>query len=230
MADANVWGTVAETAVGVGSAVMASNAASEQEDYMQQLVNQGSENRDLIESVDRYFLGGGNASKLDIPGFSEQFGQLDYYREQSEAQIDQEYRNSLQNIEDTMPAGGSKMRALAELSLQAQDAKNRVNQEYEAKKNDLDVQLTNQYLQGAMGRQNGVSLNTQYAAGMQGLGQTQNQLASIGSSLGQLAGSIGKEDKGLLKYYEATKPVPASGTLQGADYEDIYDSMDWTIE
>lgn len=228
MGDA-VWSAAATAAVGIGSAVMANSQASKQEDYMQELVNQGSANRDLIEGIDRYFLGGGKASGLDIPGFSQQFGQLDYMREEQEKRIDQEIRNSRQMIEDTMPSGGAKLRALAELSINSQDAKNRVSQEYEAKKNDLDVQLTNQYLQGAMGRQNGVDLNTQYAYGMQGLMGSQNQLYGIGESLGKLAGSLSKSKKGSeIEDYQkqlpqAVAPVSAYSTMDN----DMWDNDMW---
>jgi len=225
MGDA-VWGAAANAAVGIGSAVMANSQASAQEDYMQQLINQGQGNRDLIEGIDRYFLGGGKASALDIPGFTEQFGQLDYMREENEKMIDQEMRNMQQQIEDTMPSGGAKLRALADLSIKAQDAKNRVNQEYEAKKNDMDVQLTNSYLQGAMGRQSGVSPNTQYAYGMQGLMGTQQQMYGIGESLGKLAGSIGGKSGSGMEYYQkelpqAADPVGARSTMDNDMWNDF---------
>jgi hypothetical protein len=232
MGDA-VWGAAANAAVGIGSAVMAKSAADDQTDYMQQLVDQGSGNRELIEGIDRYFLGGGRAVDYDIPGFSEQFGQLDYMREEQESMVDEEVRNSRQLIEDTMPSGGSKLRALAELSIKSQDAKNRVNQEYEAKKNDLDVQLTNQYMTGAMGRQNGVGLNNQFAYGMQGLMGTQNQMYGIGQSMGKLAGSLGRSGGGSGLTYtrpleSAKPPVGAGSTIdwdeaQEGDYWDFTD-------
>lgn len=233
MGDA-AWGAAASAAVGIGTAVMAKSAASDQEDYMQSLVNQGQGNRDLIEGIDRYFLGGGRAIDYDIPGFSQQFGQLDYMREEQESMIDEEVRNSQQLIEDTMPEGGSKLRALAELSIKSQDAKNKVNQEYEAKKNDLDVGLTNQYLQGAMGRQGGVGYDTQYAYGMQGLMNSQNMMAGIGQSLGRLAGSVGQDKSGSgMEYYQkqipqAPAPVSAYGTVskQAANNGDYWDFSD----
>ena len=238
MGDA-VWSAAATTAVGIGSAVMASDQASKQEDYMQQLVDQGSGNRDLIEGIDRYFLGGGKASELDIPGFSQQFGQLDYMMQEQGKLVDQEVLKSRQLIEDTMPEGGAKLRALAELSIQSQDAKNKLSREYEAKKNDLDVQLTNQYMTGAMGRQSGVGLNTQYAYGMQGLMGSQEQMYGIGKSLGQLAGELGKDKTGSgLEYYQkqlpqAVSPVGARDMLrEGNEYWDFSDDgyADWTLE
>ena len=235
-----VWSAAATTAVGIGSAVIANNAASDQAEYMQQLTDQGSGNRDLREGVDRYFLGGGKASELNIPGFSEQFGQLDYMREEQESMVDEEVRNSRQLIEDTMPSGGAKLRALAELSIKSQDAKNKVNQEYEAKKNDLDVQLTNQYMQGAMGRQGStVGLNTQYSMGMQGLQNSQNLMGGIGESLGSLAGSIGKKLGGTsitVTPGTTVKPVAPSGTLgRSPSYGpwgggDTFFDEDFTIE
>jgi len=194
MGDA-VWGAAANAAVGIGSAVMASNQASKQEDYMQEVINQGQGNRDLIEGIDKYFLGGGRASELNVPGFADQFGQLDFMRQEQEQAVEKQAREARQMIEDTMPSGGAKLRALADLSIKAQDAKNKVSREYEAKKNDLDIQLTNSYMQGAMGRQSGVSPNTQYAYGMQGLQGSQNLMSGIGQSLGQLAGQLGKDKK-----------------------------------
>jgi hypothetical protein len=232
------WGAAASAAVGIGTAVMANSQASEQEDYMQSLVNQGQGNRDLIEGIDRYFLGGGRAADYDIPGFADQFGQLDFMREEQEQLIDNEVRDSQQLIEDTMPSGGSKLRALAELSIKSQDAKNTINREYEGKKNDLDVNLTNQYLQGAMGRQGGVGYDTQYAYGMQGLQNSQNMMAGIGTSLGRLAGSLGKDKKGMevevipKSGYDIT-PTGAGSTIQeGNDYWDFADDnyADWRIE
>jgi len=218
MGDA-IWGAAANAAVGIGSAVMAKSAADDQSEYMQQLVDQGSGNRDLREGVDRYFLGGGKASGLNIPGFSEQFGQLDFMREEQEGMVDEEVRNSRQMIEDTMPSGGAKLRALAELSIKSQDAKNKVNREYEAKKNDLDVQLTNSYMQGAMGRQGStVGLNTQYSMGMQGLQNSQNLMGGIGAGLGKLAGSIGRGGGTTVSVTPGTtiKPVSAGSTLGGS--------------
>ncbi len=217
-----IWSAAAQVAVGIGTAVIASSQADKQEEYMQQLVDKGGANQELIEGIDRYFLGGGKASSIDIPGFSQQFGQLDYMREQQESMIDQEIRNSRQMIEDTMPGGGAKLRALAELSIKSQDAKNKINQEYEGKKNDLDVNLTNQYLQGAMGRQTGVPYGTQYAYGMQGLMNTQGQMSGLGTSLGKLAGSIGKTGGSTLQYTKevpkAVSPVSPYGTIESDPY------------
>ena len=216
MGDA-VWGAAANAAVGIGSAVMAKSAADDQTDYMQSLVDQGQGNRELIEGVFRYFLVGGIAIEYEIPGFIKQFGMMDFMREEQEKMVDEEVRNSRQLIEDTMPSGGSKLRALAELSIKSQDAKNRVNQEFEAKKNDLDVKLTNEYMTGAMGRQNGVGYDTQFAYGMQGLMGSQNNMYGIGQSMGRLAGSLGKSAGSGLTYTKglpaASTPVSASGTL-----------------
>jgi len=223
MGDA-AWGAAATAAVGIGTAVMANNAASNQEDYMQSLVSQGQGNRDLIDKINQHFLGGGRAIDLDIPGFSNQFGQLDFMREEQEKMIDDEVRDSQQLIEDTMPSGGSKLRALAELSIKSQDAKNTVNREYEAKKNDLDVNLTNQYLTGAMGQRGGVSPNTQYFMGMQNLANSQNMMAGIGTSLGRLAGSLGQDRGGTgMEYYQkqlpqAATPVSASGVVDSPSF------------
>jgi hypothetical protein len=191
---AAAWSAAAQAAVGIGTAVVANSQANEQEEYMQSLVNQGQGNRDLIEGIDRYFLGGGRAVDYDIPGFSEQFGQLDNTTKELISKVDDDMWFGQQQIEDTMPAGGSKLRALAELSIKGQDVKAQIRREYEAKKNDLDVNLTNSYLQKAMGRQGGVDYNTQYSMGMQGLLSSQNMMAGIGSSLGRLAGSFGKDD------------------------------------
>jgi hypothetical protein len=213
------WGAAANAAVGIGTAVMANSAASDQEEYMQSLVNQGQGNRELIESIDRYFLGGGRAAEYDIPGFSDQFGQLDFMREEQEKMIDDEVRDSQQMIEDTMPDGGSKLRALAELSIKSQDAKNTVNREYEAKKNDLDVNLTDKYLQGAMGRQNGVPYGTQYAYGMQSMMNSQNMMAGIGQGMGRLATELGRDrSKQMVEYYPkeslGAEPVSSQGTIK----------------
>lgn len=224
-----IWGAAAEAAVGIGTAVYASSQAGDQEEYMQSLVNQGSGNRDMIEGIDRYFLGGGKASALDIPGFADQFGQLDFMRQEQESLVEQEIRNSQQMIEDTMPSGGAKLRALAELSIKSQDAKNTVTREYEGKKNDLDVQLTNQYMQGAMGRQSGVGLNTQYAMGNQNLQTSQNMMAGIGQGLGNLAGSLaGGNERPQYEYTPPRAPTSASSTLNWdeANNEDYWDFTD----
>ncbi len=223
-----MWGAAAEAAVGVGSAMYASSQAGDQEEYMQGLVNQGQGNRDLIEGIDRYFLGGGRAKDYDVPGFSNQFGQLDFMRQEQEGLVGQEIRKAQQQIEDTMPQGGAKLRALAELSIKSQDAKNKISREWEGKKNDLDVQLTNQYMQGAMGRQSGVSLNTQYAMGNQNLQNSQKMMSEIGQGLGSLAGSLGKRKKPKYEYTPPKSPGSADSTLDWdeANNEDYWDFSD----
>lgn len=189
------FGDVVKTVVGVGGLASSTYAASDQAKYMNSLLNEGADQRALVRGIDKYFLGGGRARQLDIPGMQDQFAEIDYGVQEQLRNIDSQAAKSKQQIADTLPSGGAKLRALADLAVQTQEARGKAIREAQSAKRDLDVKLTNEYLQAAMGRKTGVGYDTQLYAAMQDYGNRQKDIASIGTVLGSMLGE-GEGDKG----------------------------------
>jgi hypothetical protein len=185
---------IAKTVIGVGGVVGSTMAASSQAKYMNQLMSEGSEQRGRVAGIDNYFMGGGRAQGLAVPGFQEQFSEIDFAVQEQLRNLEREAGKSRQMISDTLPAGGAKLRALADLAMRTQEEKSKVVKEAQTRKRDLDVQLTNQYLQAAMGRQHGVSMDARMSAALQDYGGRQRDIAALGSALGGLAEGYGGQE------------------------------------
>ena len=172
-------GDIVNTVVGVGGTVASSIAASSQADYMNQMMQQGNVQRAQVAGLDEYFLGGGKASNLNIPGFQDQFASLDFAEQEQLRTIDEQSAKARQMIADNIPSSGAKLRALADLAMQTQDAHSKVVRETQTKKRDMDIQLTNQYLQNAMNRQVGPTQNARLEAAQRDYQNRQDDITAI---------------------------------------------------
>ena len=211
-------GTIVQTVVGVGGVVGGLVSGQKQAKYMNQLVNQGAENRARVAGVDEYFLGGGRAQELNIPGMQNIFAEVDSSVQEQLRNIDSQAAKSRQMIADSLPTGGAKLRALADLSMQTQDARGKVIRESQTKKQELDTQLTNQYLQSAMGRYGSVGAESAMTSALGNYQNTQQDLRALGMTLGSLGRTDTDEQTGVqtgLSYDEYSVP----GALGGAKTE-----------
>lgn len=209
-------GSVVQAVVGVGGAVASSIAAGSQADYMNQMLKQGQGQAARVAGLDEYFLGGGRASKLNVPGFREQFAEVDYALQEQLRTLDEQSEKARQQIADNIPSGGAKLRALAQLSVSTQDARGKVVREAQTKKRDMDVELTNSYLQAAMNRKPGASQDARLWASMRGYESGQADIRAIGSALGSLGEQVTAEKpKGL--EYTVPEVEPASTWTAGSD-------------
>jgi hypothetical protein len=220
-------GDVVNTVVGAAGAAGSMMAAKSQGDYLNQQLEAGNKQRGMVAGLDEYFLGGGKASGLSAPGFQSQFGEVDYAVQEQLRQIDGQTNKAKQMISDNIPNGGAKLRALADLAIQSEDARGKVVREAQSKKRDLDVQLTNQYLQQAMQRQPGPSQDARLWAVQQDYGNRVKDIGALGATLGTLADKVqyGQPQKGSDVQYlpqnsptqQTTNPAstwnPSSGVL-----------------
>jgi hypothetical protein len=213
-------GQVVQTVVGVGGTVMSSYAAGQQADYMNQLMSEGAGTRARAQGIDEYFLGGGQASELDVPGFSDQFGQVDFALEQQLMQIDDAAREARQQISEGIPSGGAKLRALAELAQSAQDQKAAAIREAQATKRDLDVRLTNAYTRAAMGRNYGPSQDARLWAASRDYENRIGDINAISQSLGSLAGRAfdNQQDQQPKKQQQLLQTKSGQNTLYGSSW------------
>jgi len=204
---------IVKTVVGIGGLVGSTTSALSQTKYMNQLLNQGEDQRGLVKGIDKYFLGGGRARKLNVPGFQDQFAEIDYAVQEQLRNLDSQSSKARQQIEDTIPSGGAKMRALADLAVQTQDVRGKVLREAQSTKRDLDVKLTNEYLQAAMGRNVGMSYDSKMYAALQDYGARQKDIASIGTVLG----SMSKRDDNASPRLEYTYTSPGDVSGKATD-------------
>ena len=205
---------VVNTVVGVGGAVSSWSAASSQQEYLNQQMEMGNKQRGLVAGLDEYFLGGGKASRLNVPGFQQQFGQLDTAAQEQIRQLDSQAEKSRRMIADNIPDGGAKLRALADLSMRVQDERGKIVRETQAKKSDLDVQLTNQYLQQAMGRQVGPSQDARMYAALGDYRERQADLQALGGAIGTLGDKMfqsGGESQGVEYVPQQEQSAAATG-------------------
>ena len=217
------FGQIAQAVVGVGGVVGSTIAAKSQADYMNQLMSGGSGQKARVAGIDEYFLGGGKAQALNIPGMQDQFAEVDFAVQEQLRNVDAQANKSRQMIADNIPEGGAKLRALADLAMQTQEARGKVVREAQSTKRDLDTQLTNQYLQAAMGRNVGVSSDAKMYSTLQDYGSRQKDIAALGSTFGTLAGKLGQgEEQGSgFEYMEPTQSAtPAAATWSGTGNED----------
>jgi len=205
---------IVQTVIGVGGTAASIYGAHSQATELNKMVGQGRETVAMQEGLAQYFIGGGRASKLDIPGFRDQFSEIDYALQEQQRRIDAQGRSAQQMIAENIPPGGAKLRALADLAIKTQDEKGRAVRESQSRKRDLDVQLTNQYTQQAMGFKGGPSQDARLWATQKDYDNTLRNYQALSGSLGQLtteAFRAGEEKKPPIGYEpfktEATKPM-----------------------
>ena len=174
-----------------------------------------------IEPLYKHFLGGGRAADLNVPGFSEQFQEIDYATANQLRQLSGSSKESQRIIADTM-TGGAKLRALAEVARTTADNKARITGEAAQKRRDLDVQLTNEWTRKAADYRSGVSPDVAYAGEQKDIegalgaySGAQSDYQAILASLGYLAG----EEK---KKVSPVTPVPATSTAPPPNVTDLY--------
>ena len=175
---------IVQTVVGVGGTAASIYGAQSQAKALNQMVGQGRGTMAMQEGLAQYFLGGGKASQLDIPGFQDQFGEIDYALQEQNRLIDSQSRSAQDMIAQNIPPGGAKLRALADLAIKTQDAKGKATRESQSRKRDLDVQLTNQYTQAAMNRNFGPSQDARMWA-------TQKDYENMTRNYGAISGALG---------------------------------------
>lgn len=164
---------------------------------------------DLVEPLYKHFLGGGRARDLNVPGFSEQFQEIDYATANQLRQLSTQSKEARRVIADNM-MGGAKIRALAEVARTTADNKARITGEAAQKRRDLDVQLTNEWTKKAADYRAGVSPNVAYAgeqrdieAALGAYGGAQKDTQAILESLGKVYG-------GTPRTPVVTKPPPTT--------------------
>jgi len=206
-------GQIVNTVVGVGGTVASSLAAKSQAEDLNRLMGRGEQQAAQVAGLDEYFLGGGRAEKLNVPGFREQFSEVDFSQQEQLRAIDQQAAKSRQMIADNIPPGGAKLRALADLAVKTQDAHSQVVREAESKKRDLDIKLTNQYLQNAMNRQVGPSQEARLWAAQQDYQNRQRDMGAIAGALGSLGEQAlsGEQTRPAIEYREAEVPGAGQG-------------------
>lgn len=205
------FGDIVKTVVGVGGLASSTYSAYGQSRYINNLLNEGNEQRSLVRGIDKYFLGGGKARQLDIPGMQDQFAEIDFATQEQLRNIDSQAAKSRQQIADTLPSGGAKLRALADLAVQSQEARGKAIREAQSAKRDLDTKLTNEYLQAAMGRKTGAGYDAQLYAALQDYGNRQKDISSIGTVLGSMLGEGEGDESSTGLEYSYTSPGDVSG-------------------
>jgi hypothetical protein len=221
------FGTIAQAVVGVGGIVSSTISANRQADEMNRLMNVGEEQRGRVRGLDDYFLGGGKASALNIPGFQDQFAEVDYAVQEQLRNIDAQAKKSQQMLADTIPSGGAKLRALADLSMKTQEERGKVLRESQSRKRDLDTELTNQYLQMAMNRQQGVGYDTQMQAALRAYEGNRQDIQAIGSALGQLSGQGGQTSQSGYEYLPPESQAVESASMWDGGDKDKYMSTNY---
>lgn len=178
---------------------------------------------DWIEPLYKHFLAGGRAADLNVPGFSEQFQEIDYATANQLRQLGAQSKESQRVIVDNM-TGGAKLRALAEVARTTADNKVRITGEAAQKRRDLDIQLTNEWTKKAADYRSGVSPDVAYAGEQRDIesalgayGGAQKDTQAILQSLGYMYG--GKTTKptgtptGTTVPPVATRRPPSTGDL-----------------
>jgi len=223
------WLGWAQLAVGTYGAVKSEQVRSTAQDVIKKseqrqdvMVERDVAWRDeWIEPLYKHFLGGGRAEDLNVPGFSEQFQEIDYATANQLRQLSGSSKESQRIIADTM-TGGAKLRALAEVARTTADNKARITGEAAQKRRDLDIQLTNEWTKKAAEYRSGVSPDTAYAGEQKDIegalgsySDAQKDYRAILESVGYLAA----KDK---KPVSAVTPVPATSTAPPPDVSTLY--------
>jgi len=219
----DVFGKTVTAVAGVTGAVGSLVGSKRQSQAMNQMAQQGQQYDARTRGLMEYFLGGGKASQLKVPGFSDQFARLDYVAQEQARAVDNEARKTQQLIADSVPDGGAKLRMLAELAQKTQEQKGQIMRETAQRKRDLDVELTNQYLKAATAYKAGPGYDVQYANAAQQYGEYGKAAAGLGQALGQLT-QLGSEDKKkeeVVKYY----PPRAPSEVKVTDNKDLLDDV-----
>ena len=205
--------SIVQTVVGgVGVAGSVYGAVS-QADAMNDMMQQGRGTMALQEGISQYFLGGGKASGLDVPGFRDQFSEIDYALQEQQRRIGAQARSAQQMISENIPPGGAKLRALAELSMKTQDEKGKAVRESQSRKRDLDVNLTNQYTQQAMQQKYGPSQDARLWSTQKDYEGMVNNFGAMSKVAGDItqqalgSGQVQHPMVGYDPYKEATKPM-----------------------
>lgn len=174
-----------------------------------------------IEPLYKHFLGGGRAEDLNVPGFSEQFQEIDYATANQLRQLSATSKESQRIIADTM-TGGAKLRALAEVARSTGDNKARITGEAAQKRRDLDIQLTNEWTKKAADYRSGVNPDVAYAGEQRDIesalgsyGSAQKDYQAISESLGYLAAENRKPVSGVT-------PVAPTSTVLPPDVSTLY--------
>jgi len=175
-----------------------------------------------IEPLYKHFLGGGRAGDLDIPGFSEQFQEIDYGVANQMRQLSTQSKEAQQVVADNM-TGGAKIRALAQIARTTADNKARIVGEGAQKRRDLDIALTNEWTKKATDYRSGVDPNVQYSGEQKDIesalgayGSSQRDLNAILESLGSMYGSRQSPST------PTGKAVPPTSTSRPPSMTDLY--------
>ena len=191
------FATAVKTVAGVAGTVGSTLAAKSQADYLNKQLALGDVQRSKVAGIDDYFLNKGKASGLNVPGFRNQFGEVDYAIQTQINEVTAQARKAREMIASSVPAGGAKLRALAQLSLKTQDEIGRITREGATKKRDLDIKLTNSYLQAAMNRKIGPSQEAKFWGAQRDYVNRGKDIQALGASLGTLAERTwGRKDEG----------------------------------
>lgn len=207
---------VVQAVVGVGGMVGSTVAAKSQAKTMNQLMNEGSEQRGRVAGIDEYFLGGGRASQLNIPGMQDQFAEVDFAVQEQLRNIDSQAQKSRQMISDNIPQGGAKLRALADLAMKTQEERGKVIREAQTRKRDLDTELTNQYLQQAMNRPVGMTSDAKMYSALRDYEGRQRDISALGTTLGTLAEKAGQTQGQGIEYVPPRDEYSVPGAMGGA--------------
>jgi len=208
---------IVQTVVGVAGTAASVYGASSQAKALNQMMEQGQGTVAMQQGITEYFLGGGKASQLDVPGFQDQFGEIDFALQEQNRLIDSQSKSAQQMIAENIPPGGAKLRALADLAIKTQDAKGKATRESQTAKRDLDVKLTNQYTQQAMGAKYGASQDARMWATQKDYANMTKNYGAIASTLGDLttaAFRAGDKEQPMYGYSDpntaADTPMPYS--------------------
>lgn len=187
-------------------------AVGAQEDLLKQIEGQfDDESYRRAVGIMRYFLGGGQAKDLNIPGIKHSFDQIDESVAAEIRQIDTLAREQQEMITDTT-RGGEKLQLLADLAMKTQDLKGAALRKAQDQKKTLNIQLTNQWFTNAMNFANQMqssyvnqagqisrgivaSAQPQLDAAVKALEGREKGLKAIGNLIGRM-GELYKEDKG----------------------------------
>ena len=199
------WAQFALAAVGLG---MARKSYKQQAEFANRAMAEGAPYRAKVEGLNEYFLGGGRASDLNIPGFREQFAEVDFSLQEEQRRVDAAAMKERQAIADNL-SGGAKIRALVELARKTQDLKGKAAGQATQKKRDLDISLTNQYLSGAMGYNTGVTSGEKLQAATSAMANQGQAFSALGGVLGSYyARKDAAENRPTFVYQAAPTAVP----------------------
>jgi len=209
-------GSAAQLALGGFGMIQSYRAASRQEDVLRGAQRAAQQQRGRVEPIFEYFLGGGRAQDLNIPGFAEQFAEVDAALQEEQRRIDAQFQNAQQQIMDAIPQQrGARVRALAELARKKQDLKAAAARRAIQRKHELDVTLTNDYLKAALGYAPGGSQEALLAQAQRSYDTNLANLAALGQYVGSALGPRVQQQPMVNVYsgYPSRPPVAPYSTL-----------------